>query len=210
MLFGTPSLEVLVAALIAIAVGLTFHEFSHALLADQLGDAGPRRAGRLTLNPIAHLDTFGALMIVLAGFGWAKPVMVNPNALREGRNSMAIVAAAGPVANLVVATAFAVTFRALDLVGLDFGFVLQVLGTVVFLNVVLALFNLLPIPPLDGFTVALALLPPRQAMELRRYGQYGIFVLLGLVVLSYLNSPINPLAWMFELADLISGFLLGL
>ncbi len=210
MLFGSPSVPELVAGLIAIAVGLTFHEFSHAYVADEMGDRGPRFAGRLTLNPMAHLDPLGALLILIAGFGWAKPVMVNAAALRGGARSMALVAFAGPLANVAVAVAFAVVFRVLIILGVQNDFMLQVLGSVVQLNLVLAIFNLLPIPPLDGYNVALAVLPPREAMVVRRYANYGVMVLLGLVLLSYVNSPINPLGWMFAIASLLTQLLLGL
>lgn len=209
MAFGSPSLEQLLGGLIALLVGLTFHEFSHAAVADSLGDRRPRAMGRLTLNPIAHIDPIGALMLVVAGFGWAKPVMVNPAALRNGRTGLALVAAAGPLANTVVAVLAAVVFRVFDLAGFEIVFVLNVLFAVVVLNLVLALFNLLPIPPLDGYNVALAFLPPRQAMLLRQYGHYGIFILLGLILLSYADSPINPLGWIFGFAAAAGRVLVG-
>lgn len=209
MAFGSPSLEQLLGGIIALLVGLTFHEFSHALLADSLGDRRPRAMGRLTLNPIPHIDPIGALMLVVAGFGWAKPVMINPAALRNGRLGMAIVAAAGPVANLVVAVAAAIGFRVLDIVGLEGGFVLNTLVWVMHLNLILAIFNILPIPPLDGYNVALAFLPPQQAMQLRRFGQYGFLVLLGLILLRYVGSPIDPLGWIFTLAGILGRILVG-
>ena len=163
MLFGNISLQALIAGLVALLVGLTFHEFSHAVTADNLGDDRPRRMGRLTLNPLAHIDPIGALMLIIAGFGWAKPVMVNPAALRGGRRSMALVAFAGPLANVVVAIAFAVVYRIMVLAGVDSGFFLSLVALIVQINILLAIFNLLPIPPLDGYNVALAYLPPRQA-----------------------------------------------
>jgi Zn-dependent protease len=209
MAFGNASIEQLLGGLIALVVGLTFHEFSHAFVADSLGDRRPRAMGRLTLNPIAHLDPIGSLMLLVAGFGWAKPVMVNPAALRNGRTGLAMVAAAGPIANVIVAVIAAVVFRVLDLAGVEDGFLVNTLFWVVVLNMVLAVFNLLPIPPLDGYNVALAFLPPRQAMALRRYGQYGVFVLLGLVLLSYVNSPIDPLGWILGIAGLLARALIG-
>jgi Zn-dependent protease len=209
MLFGDVSIERLLGGIIALLVGLTFHEFSHAAVADTLGDRRPRAMGRLTLNPIAHIDPVGALMLVVAGFGWAKPVMVNPSALRNGRTGLAFVAAAGPIANTVVAVAAAVIFRVLDILGFENLFVLNVLFTVVVLNLVLAVFNLLPIPPLDGYNVAIAFLPPRHAMSLRRYGQYGVFLLLALVFLSVMNSPIDPLGWIFGIARAVGLLLIG-
>ena len=206
----SPELQNLLAGVIALLVGLTFHEFSHALVADQLGDPGPRRMGRLTLNPIPHIDPLGALMLIVARFGWAKPVMVNPAALRNGPRGMAMVAAAGPVANMVVAVAFAVLFRVLEMSGIGSGFVQNVVVLVVAINVLLAIFNLLPIPPLDGFNAALALLPPRQSWTLRRYSQYGILVLLGLVLLTYVDSPIDPLGWIFTIASSVARALTGI
>jgi Zn-dependent protease len=191
MLFGTPSLDVLLAAVIALLVGLTFHEFSHALVADELGDHRPRAMGRLTLNPLPHIDPIGAVMLLIAGFGWAKPVMVNPYALRNGVRSMWLVAAAGPVANLVVAIGFAAVYRVLDLAGLEGGFLVDLVRNVVLLNVLLALFNLIPIPPLDGYNAVLSFLPPRTAMTVQRYAPYGILVLLLLIILP--NSPLNLL-----------------
>ena len=209
MLGSAPSVEQLVGSIIALVVGLTFHEFSHAAVADSLGDHRPRAMGRLTLNPLPHIDPLGAIMLVVAGFGWAKPVMINPAALRNGRTGLAMVAAAGPIANVVVAVLAAVLFRVLDLAGLGGTTVMMIIAWVVLLNMVLAVFNLLPIPPLDGYNVALAFLPPRQALFLSRYGQYGIFVLLALVVLNYMGSPIDPLGWIFALASFLGGILLG-
>jgi Zn-dependent protease len=209
MLGSAPSVEQLVGSIIALVVGLTFHEFSHAAVADSLGDHRPRAMGRLTLNPLPHIDPLGAIMLVVAGFGWAKPVMINPVALRNGRTGLAMVAAAGPIANVVVAVLAAVLFRVLDLAGIGGTTAMTIIAWVVLLNMVLAVFNLLPIPPLDGYNVALAFLPPRQALFLSRYGQYGIFVLLGLVVLNYVGSPIDPLGWILGIASFLGGILLG-
>lgn len=204
MLFGAPSLDVLLAAVIALLVGLTFHEFSHALVADELGDGRPRAMGRLTLNPIPHIDPIGAVMLLIAGFGWAKPVMVNPYALRNGVRSMWLVAAAGPVANFVVAIGFAVIYRVLDLVGVEGGFLVSLVRNVVLLNVLLALFNFIPIPPLDGYNAVLSFLPPRTAMTVQRYAPYGILVLLLLIIL-----PNSPLGLLFGAVAGITGALIG-
>ena len=202
--FGDVSLETLIAGVVALLVGLTFHEFSHALTADRLGDHRPRAMGRLTLNPIAHVDPIGALMLVVAGFGWAKPVMVNPAALRGGRRSMALVAFAGPIANVVVAIGFAVVFRVMTLVGVDSGFFLNLVALIVQLNILLAIFNLIPIPPLDGYNVLLAYLPPRQAVTIQRYAPYGIIVLLLLIFL-----PGSPLRALLAMAAPITRVLIG-
>lgn len=193
----------------ALVVGITFHEFSHALTADQLGDHRPRALGRVSLNPLRHLDPLGALFFLLAGFGWGKPVPVNAYALRPGRTGLTMVALAGPLANFVVAAGVAVVFRVLQLAGLlDADFPREVLGLVVYFNVALGLFNLIPIPPLDGYNVVLPLLPPRQAFTAQRYAQYGYIALLLLLVLSY--GPGNgPLGWLFGLALRIAGLMLG-
>ena len=204
MPLGDVSIERLIAGAVALLVGLTFHEFSHALVADQLGDRQPRAMGRLTLNPIPHIDPLGALMLVVAGFGWAKPVMVNPFALRDGQRGMALVAFAGPIANVVVAIGFAVIYRVLGVVGVDDGFVMRLIELIVRLNILLAIFNLIPIPPLDGYNVLLAFLPPRQAMVVRQYAPYGVIVLLLLVFL-----PGSPLRAILRLAIPVSQVLIG-
>lgn len=204
MLFGDISLERLIAGVVALVVGLTFHEFSHALLADRLGDRRPRAMGRLTLNPIPHIDPIGALMLVVAGFGWAKPVMVNPSALRDGRRSMAIVAVAGPVANVAVAVAFAVVYRVMGLAGVEDGFLPRLVELIVLLNILLAIFNVIPIPPLDGYNVLLAFLPPRQAMTVQRYAPYGVIALLLLIFLP--GSPLRALLGLtFPLTRVLIG-----
>lgn len=204
MLFGDISLERLIAGAVALLVGLTFHEFSHAFVADELGDHRPRAMGRLTLNPIAHVDPIGALMLVFAGFGWAKPVMVNPAALRGGRRSMATVAFAGPLANVAVAIVFAVIYRVITLSGAEGGFGPNLVALIVQLNILLAIFNLLPIPPLDGYNVALAYLPAPQAMLITRYAPYGVIVLLLLIFL-----PGSPLRALLGLSAPITRVLIG-
>ena len=209
MLFGGASPAVLIGVAVALVVGITFHEFSHAFVADQLGDHRPRALGRVSLNPLRHLDPLGTIFFVIAGFGWGKPVPVNGYALRPGRIGMTMVALAGPIANLLVAVVAAILFRGLDAAALlspDL-FRLAVYSTV-FFNVALGLFNLLPVPPLDGYNVVLPLLPPRQAFVVQRYAQYGYLALLALVILSR-GAAGGPLTWLFTLADLITGGLTG-
>lgn len=209
MLFGSLSPAALVGIAVALVVGITFHECSHALVADQLGDHRPRALGRVSLNPLRHLDPLGALFFLLAGFGWGKPVPVNAYALRPGRTGLTYVALAGPIANFAVAAAVAVLFRVLQQAGLlDAPFLREVVALVVYFNVALGLFNLIPIPPLDGYNVVLPLLPPRQSFAMQRYAQYGYVALLLLLVLSY--GPGNgPLGWLFGLASRIAGLMLG-
>jgi Zn-dependent protease len=209
VLFGSFSAPVLVGIAVALIVGITFHEFSHAVVADQLGDHRPRALGRVSLNPLRHLDPLGALFFLLAGFGWGRPVPVNAYALRGGRHGLTLVALAGPVANFAVAGVVAILFRILLQLGyLDEPFPNTVMQLIVFFNVALGLFNLIPIPPLDGYNVMLPLLPPKQAFMAQRYAQYGYVVLLLLLVLSY--GPGNgPLGWLFGLASAIQRFLIG-
>jgi Zn-dependent protease len=190
MLYGNYSIAEIAGIAVALVVGITFHEFSHAFIADQLGDHRPRALGRVSLNPVAHIDPVGALVFVLAGFGWGKPVPVNIYALRPGRIGMAFVAAGGPIANVIVAVLAGVSYRVAELAGAG-GFLLDIGFWVVYFNLVLAVFNLIPIPPLDGYNALLAFLPPRSAFAIQRYAPYGIMVLLLLVLLP--NSPIGAL-----------------
>jgi len=209
MLFSNPDPPLLVGIIVALVAGITVHEFSHAVVADQLGDHRPRALGRVSLNPLRHLDPLGSLFFVIAGFGWGKPVPVNGYALRPGRLGMTMVAVAGPLANFALAALVALVFRVLQLAGLlDADFPRLVVASIVFFNVALGLFNLIPIPPLDGYNVALPLLPPRQAFIVQRYAPYGYIALLLLVVLSY-GAVSGPLDWLFQLAGGVSGYLLG-
>jgi Zn-dependent protease len=211
VLFLNLTVAELIALAIALIVGITFHEFMHAFVADQLGDHRPRALGRVSLNPVAHIDPMGAIFFLIAAFGWGKPVMVNAYALRPGRIGMAYVAAAGPLANLFVAAIGGILFRVADLagvVGSPGDFAAQLLSGLVFFNVALGLFNLLPIPPLDGYNLVLPFLPLRTAMTVQRYAQYGIVLLLILILLPRLGGT-NPLSWLFTAASAITGILIG-
>lgn len=164
---------------IAIVLGITVHEFMHAYVASRLGDDTARLMGRLSLNPIVHLDPFGTLLIVLAGFGYGKPVPFNESRLRSALGVSAV-ALAGPFANLVLAFVCAIPLRfgGADLPGGIYG---EVLESIVFYNCILAVFNLIPIPPLDGANVLYGLLPPQQKFSWRTYQQYGPILLLLLL-----------------------------
>lgn len=189
MLFANPTIAQLIASVIALLVAFTVHEATHAFIAYNLGDATAKRLGRLSLNPLAHLDPLGTLMILFAGFGWGKPVPVNPYNLRSGgRMGMGLVAASGPISNILTAYAFAMPLRAgLVHPGFMSGSIFipslgQLLLTIVMLNVFLAVFNLLPIAPLDGFRVAIGFLPPRWAYKLAQTERYGPLILLFLIL----------------------------
>ncbi|MGI6209050.1 MAG: site-2 protease family protein [Anaerolineae bacterium] len=207
MLFGNATIAQLLASVIALLIAFTVHEATHALMATNLGDTTARRLGRLSLNPVAHLDPLGTIMILVSGFGWGKPVPVNPYNLRPaGRLGMGLVAAAGPISNILLAYVFAAPFRAnLITIGMMRGGDIipslgQVLFTVVMLNVYLAVFNLLPVAPLDGFKVVLGLLPPRWAYALARTERYGPLILLflilsgGLIRFNLLDATLVPVA----------------
>ncbi len=186
----------------ALLLGLTFHEFSHAVAATLLGDPTPRHNGRLSLNPLAHLEVVGTAMIFLAGFGWAKPVPIDPGRLKAGaRTGMALVAGAGPLANIMLAVLAAAPINAGIAAKQAVGFTLfrgqmddlggYVVGSVVFWNLLLASFNLLPIAPLDGFKAALGILPGRAAALFARLENFGPGILL-LLVASTLMLPGTP------------------
>ncbi len=180
MLDLTPTL--LVMRLIVLVVAFTVHELSHAVVADRLGDPTPRRMGRITLNPVAHLDPVGSLMLLLVGLGWARPVLVNPLNLRGDRQTaMALVAAAGPLSNLALAVLGAIPLRLVLATGAATGFLPGLLIEFVYINLALAFFNLIPIPPLDGFKILLGGLPPRLAEQVRPLEQFGFIMLIAIV-----------------------------
>ena len=198
------SLPALAGIVLGMLAGITTHEFSHAAVAVQLGDHQPRALGRVSLNPLRHLDPLGTALLVLVGIGWGKPVPVNIAALRPGRTGMALVAGAGPVANLVVALGLALIYRAADLAGTG-GAVLQLVYVATVVNLLLAILNLIPIPPLDGFGVLIALVPPRWEYSIRRYQGYGVVLLLLLLIL-----PNSPLSGILGLAYPWAALLCGL
>ena len=192
-----------IAFVIAIVLGITVHEFMHAYTAHRLGDDTARLLGRLSLNPMAHLDPFGTLLLVLAGFGYGKPVPFNESRLRSALG-VTFVAVAGPLANLALAALFAIPLRfgSAEVLGADY---VRILGAVVLWNCVLAIFNLVPIPPLDGANVVYGLLPPRQQYSWRTYQQYGPFLLLFVLLL----APQVLSSLVFGPAQAIARFLVG-
>jgi Zn-dependent protease len=179
--------QLFAAFVIAVIVGITFHEFSHAAVASLQGDQTARAQGRLTLNPLAHLDPLGSIALIVAGFGWGRPVPVTPSRLRNRRFGHVLVGLAGPAANFVLAIASVVALRIAYPPAdstFDVNFTLRLLDTLVAVNVILGVFNLLPIPPLDGSTLLSILLPPSRQDILRFLEQYGIFLLLALLILA--------------------------
>ena len=179
--------QVFVAYLIAVIVGITFHEFSHAAVATLQGDQTARSRGRLTLNPISHLDPLGSIALILAGIGWGRPVPVTPSNLRNRRFGGIVVSLAGPASNFVLALAAVVASRLVYPVAetaFDVPFSLTLLSMLVTVNVILGVFNLLPIPPLDGSSLLSQVLPPSRQGILAFLDQYGIFLVFGLLILA--------------------------
>lgn len=164
--------------LIALVVAITVHEFSHALVADKLGDPTPRLQGRLTLNPLAHLDPVGTMMLLLVRFGWGKPVQFDPFNLRNPKKDAALISIAGPISNLITAAVLSLIIR----LTITPPFLLALILPIIFLNVVLAIFNLIPINPLDGFKIVGGLLPDDQAREWQTLERYGFLFLLLLIL----------------------------
>ena len=183
----------LITVAIFLLIAFPVHEFSHAAVAYLQGDATAKLFGRLTLNPIAHFDPYGGLMtiisVVFTGFiiGWAKPTPVNPANLHDRRNGEVLVALAGPASNFLMALVGAFIYRVLDAAGVDL--IGTMIGLVLYLfvlyNVLLAIFNFIPVPPLDGSALLYRILTPRQAFQVRPFlTQYGIFVVLAVVHLA--------------------------
>ena len=201
-MLGTDPKQLLVLA-ITLVISLTFHEFSHAWVATMFGDNTPRAYGRLTLNPLRHLDPLGSLLFLLAGFGWAKPVPINPSAMRT-RTGVMWTSLAGPFANFLLAILAAIPIR----LGLSFGQSTSDIGyfllTFMRLNLVLMLFNLIPIAPLDGEKIAAYTWPPAWGNALEKISRFGPAILLGMIFLlpllhidllgAVMNGPLNSLS----------------
>lgn len=166
--------------IISLVVAITIHEFSHALAADRLGDPTPRVQGRLTLNPLAHLDPLGTLMLLIARFGWGKPVVFDPFNLRHPRRDAAIISLAGPVSNILLASILSLILHALLVTHYSL-LAYVIIQPIIVMNVFLAIFNLVPVHPLDGFKIVEGILPPEYARQWHELESYGMIFLLFMV-----------------------------
>ena len=209
-----PSLIVLAVMLL---VAFPVHEFAHAMAAFQLGDGTARLMGRLTLDPRAHFDPTGALLLTVSmlvfggGIGWAKPTPYNPMNLRGGRWGEAIVSVAGPLSNLVLALAAALPLRYMIATDMDIPMLRAVLFIFIQINLLLMVFNLIPIPPLDGSKVLYAFLEPRTAYQVRAVlEQYGIFILLAAIFLPLFGGQTLIGIVFREVMDPLIGLLVGI
>jgi Zn-dependent protease len=207
---------------LSLIVAITVHEFSHALVAARLGDFTAKNLGRLTLNPKAHLDPLGTAMIFLVGFGWGKPTPVNPAYLRTGvRPGMAAVSLGGPISNVIVAGILAMPVRFGMVAFNDVSFSLfrgqsedvlgYIVGSLIFWNLLLAAFNLIPIAPLDGFKVALGVLPREMSDSFARLERYGPVILLGLIFFPFIipGAPSILFAIISPILNFLSFLVLG-
>lgn len=195
ILRGASGIEIAIlflARLFVVFCTLPVHEYAHAFVADKLGDKTARLSGRLTLNPMAHIDILGAIMILFVGFGYAKPVPVNPRNFKNPKKGMALTALSGPFSNILMAVVFMFLSNVLSL----FGNSLFVQAFYVFfsfaasINIGLAVFNLIPIPPLDGSRVLELLIPDKYYYKFAQYERYIVIVIFGLIIFGVLDAPL--------------------
>ncbi len=191
----------------AVLVALSLHEAAHAYAADYLGDPTPRRLGRVTLNPLVHLDPMGTLLLAVVHFGWGKPVPVDPRYFRQPRRDMVLVALAGPLANIATATIFGLSLRLTDHALSPLAY--TAIDALVLISLLLAVFNLLPIPPLDGSKILVGLLPDHLAELYQRHSGPLSWGLMALVLIGGV-SDFNPLgALLFQPVDTLYSLLVG-
>ena len=203
------SLESILLRVAAVFLCLTIHETCHGLAAYALGDPTAKRAHRLSLNPLRHIDWLGLIMMVAAGFGWAKPVPVNPNYFKKPKQGMALTALAGPMSNFLLALIMLLAARIFcDVAAYSEANqrILDFILMVAILSIGLGLFNLVPIPPLDGSKVLFAVLPDRAYDQLMRYERYGMLVLFALVFFDVGSNALSQaISWVFDLFCRVVG-----
>lgn len=192
-LLGTEVLVSYLLRAVVMLITIPFHEAAHALVSWKLGDPTAKNAGRLSMNPIRHFDPLGALCMVIGGVGWAKPVGINPNNFKNPKYGMAISAAAGPCSNLLLALASTIVYKILyyQTAFAVPEFVISFVWYMISMNISLAVFNLLPVPPFDGSRIALLFLPRKFYFQAMRYERYIMFGVLALVLFGVLDTPLQ-------------------
>ena len=188
--FSLESIIYVLMRVITVLLAISIHEMAHGFLAYKLGDPTAKFDGRLSLNPLRHIDPFGALCMFFFGFGWAKPVMVNPNYFRNYKKDMALTALAGPVSNILLGFVGVIIWVHLAPI-VNNAYFSMFITMFVTLNISLAVFNLLPIPPLDGSKIFLPLLPSRVYYDIMRYQQFGFIILIIALYLGVLDPVLN-------------------
>jgi Zn-dependent protease len=197
LLINSPILFVPIFA--ALVTAITVHEFAHAFAADKLGDPTPRLMGRLTVNPLKHMDPFGTLLMLFLNFGWGRPVVFDPYNLKNPRRDTAIISFAGPLSNLLLASVLSIILKIMAGAGIG-GLFAIVAPLFIKFNVTLAIFNLIPVHPLDGGKILVGLLPPHEARVVDRImTQYGLLILLFILVVpvfggtTFVNAILTPI-----------------
>lgn len=180
-----------------ILIGLSFHEFGHAYVSTKLGDPTPKLQGRVTINPMAHIDPVGMVCLLLCGFGWGIPVQINPSYYKNRRRDEILVGFAGVAMNLILAIVFSLLVRVAVIVYQSTGSEIasifyEILLNVVMINVVLMVFNLLPVPPLDGFGIVTNLFNLQKYSWYEKYYQYGYFILIFMVLIGWVSTILTP------------------
>lgn len=193
----------------AILFGLTIHEYAHGLVALKLGDPTAKYAGRLTLNPLSHLDPIGTICLFLFRFGWAKPVPINPIYFKDPKRDILLSSLAGPGANFLVAIGFGLILRLLYATSITNDFILIILRMFVFFNLILAVFNLIPIPPLDGSKILYYLLPQSMAQSYAQIERYGMFILMGIIILGSITNVSIFGSFLFPIVRFFSNIIVG-
>ncbi|MFA6848925.1 MAG: site-2 protease family protein [Selenomonadaceae bacterium] len=198
MIFGIPGL----------IIAMTIHEYAHARVANSMGDFTPRMTGRLTLNPIAHIDPIGLLMLFFVQFGWAKPVMINPRNFKNWKQGEILVSLAGPAANLLMAFTAMVLMAVLANIGVHERWLRVVLYLVVLYNINFAIFNMIPIPPLDGSKILMAYLPGELAYKLQGLERYSFIVFIIMIATPILSIILVPIQhFILSIMSLIVSFI---